>query len=341
MIVLVIGMHRSGTSLISRSMKVFGIEHGDQLLTGADNAKGHWEDLDLLQMNDLLLGHLGKTWSTMSMINAHEIDRLLSSNLRVQAAKLIVSKVKRRDCYGFKDPRTTLLLPFWQQVLADCELKPVYLFVIRKPRAVIESLSKRDHFETLHSAYLWVNYNLSAISHLLRCDSLVSVVDYDELLTCPRERLCAIADQTGLFLNEHELGIFVNDFLDQTLNHSAASGDVVFDCSSDVQLLAAEIYDFLAHALDSPEILKTSAASQVIQTWCSQLDRLQEVLRMADGDFRRAQAAEAAASAALAECRQARHDLSIIHDSTSWRLTAPLRWLKDLLHSILPNGFRV
>ena len=125
MIVLVIGMHRSGTSLISRSMRVFGINHGNQLLARADNAKGHWEDLDLLHMNDLLLRYVGKTWSTMSMICSEEIDRLLASDLRAQAARLIDSKVKVCSCYGFKDPRTTLLLPFWQQVLVDCGLTPV------------------------------------------------------------------------------------------------------------------------------------------------------------------------------------------------------------------------
>lgn len=333
MVVLVIGMHRSGTSLISRSMKVFGIEHGNQLLTGIDNAKGHWEDLDLLSMNDLLLGHLGKTWSAMSMISAQEIEQLLSSELRIEAVRLIESKVEQCEHYGFKDPRTTLLLPFWQQILADCNLKPVYLFVVRQPYAVFESLSKRNRFEALRSSYLWLNYNLSALSYLQQCRSPVSVVDYSELLAFPAARLRSISAQTGLPLNEDELQIFANDFLDQRLDHSTSSLDkACADLGSMVPLVDV-IYQFLVQMIDSPELLRTSAAKQLLQSWSSQLMGLQALLRLADDDFQRAEAAETAALAAQSESRKIRHELSIIHNSTSWRLTAPLRWLKDLLHS--------
>jgi len=338
MIVLVIGMHRSGTSLISRSMRVFGINHGNQLLARADNAKGHWEDLDLLHMNDSLLRYVGKTWSTMSMICSEEIDRLLASDLRAQAVRLIDSKVKVCSCYGFKDPRTTLLLPFWQQVLVDCGLTPVYLFVVRRPRAVVESLSKRNNFEPVRSAYLWINYNLSALRFLLQYCPPSARIDYDDLLAFPEVRLRAVANQLRLPVNEEELRIFANDFLDHSLNHSAASSYDLKLANQDLPTLAYEIYDFLSQSLDSSNYLETPKSKLFLQESWQYLENLQPLLRLADLDFERSQAAEMVASTAKVECSQVRHELSAIYESTSWRLTKPLRELKDLLQPIL-NSF--
>jgi len=55
-IVVIIGMHRSGTSVIARGLKVLGVTLGDNLMPpGEDNPKGYWEDLDINELNVELL----------------------------------------------------------------------------------------------------------------------------------------------------------------------------------------------------------------------------------------------------------------------------------------------
>ncbi|MDR2744920.1 MAG: hypothetical protein LBB66_06995, partial [Desulfovibrio sp.] len=49
--IMVLGMHRSGTSAVSLSLRVFGARHGDSLVGGlSSNPKGHWEDIDVLRL---------------------------------------------------------------------------------------------------------------------------------------------------------------------------------------------------------------------------------------------------------------------------------------------------
>ena len=65
-LVVILGMHRSGTSLVTKSIELLGYTLGDNLMpSGVDNPKGFWEDLDIVQFNDKLLASNQTSWDSL------------------------------------------------------------------------------------------------------------------------------------------------------------------------------------------------------------------------------------------------------------------------------------
>jgi GT2 family glycosyltransferase/glycosyltransferase involved in cell wall biosynthesis len=152
--VLLLGMHRSGTSVATRLLNLMGLHvPPDDELIAADeeNARGYWESLALTEFDDRLLAALGSPWFAPPAADAvrrrlGELDDLLPEARR-RAAEVLGS-----GPWVWKDPRVCVLLPFWDQVLPrDC---PVVL-VHRDPFEVAQSVARRDQLDLAHTLALW------------------------------------------------------------------------------------------------------------------------------------------------------------------------------------------
>ena len=89
-IIAIIGMHRSGTSVLSRCMRIFGAELGDKIIDpGPDNPKGYWEDEDILNLNIEMLSFLGTTWDSIKLIDKNDIITLRENNFTEKAKEII------------------------------------------------------------------------------------------------------------------------------------------------------------------------------------------------------------------------------------------------------------
>lgn len=152
---IITGMHRSGTSLMARFVHNSGIDLGDKLLGAKkSNIYGHYEDVEILEFHrDVLerqLGHQMWVRETPRMTDADR-DRALA----------LISARQRKSLWGWKDPRTCLFLDFWVDLLPGA----YYLFVVRRPDLVLNSLSQRNNtrfykFWT-HNVFMrsWLFYN--------------------------------------------------------------------------------------------------------------------------------------------------------------------------------------
>ena len=122
-LVVVIGMHRSGTSAVTRGLKALGVELGDRLWppNEAVNAKGFWEDMDINALNIEMMKALKTDWHYLSPIKHAEIEVLRSSEFFPRAIELLRAKFGDNAYFGFKDPRVAKLLPFWKEVIAHCQ----------------------------------------------------------------------------------------------------------------------------------------------------------------------------------------------------------------------------
>ena len=114
----VMGMHRSGTSMITRLLQLAGLYLGDEadlMPATTDNQDGFWENLKFVRVNDQLLNELGGGWDyPVSFPQQWATDaRLLPVK---NAAESVVAEFVGRDHWGWKDPRSSLVLPFWQTV---------------------------------------------------------------------------------------------------------------------------------------------------------------------------------------------------------------------------------
>ena len=118
-LIVVLGMHRSGTSILARSLQTLGVELGDYLIPGSKdiNIKGYWEDVDINTLNNEMLAAINSSWHQLTSISHLDIDTLRNNGYDNRATELLLKKVGNVSAWGFKDPRVAKLLPFWEEVL--------------------------------------------------------------------------------------------------------------------------------------------------------------------------------------------------------------------------------
>jgi hypothetical protein len=182
---VVLGMHRSGTSVITRTLKLLGVGLGDNLHpAGFDNPKGFWEDRECLEINEKMLGHLGSTFDRLDLSWDCSRDDSTVNNLKMEAENLIVRKLNENDgLWGFKDPRTCRLLSFWREVLDKVGCKVYYIIVLRNPLSVAASLTTRNLMPSEKSYFLWLQHMIPAVLDSEGTPRLV--VNYDQLMEAP------------------------------------------------------------------------------------------------------------------------------------------------------------
>lgn len=142
--VVVLGCHRSATSLVAKGLVAAGVHMGDKLLgPNRFNPWGHWEDREFIRHNDRLLLAAGGSWrhppsseQMRAAIAAHAHD----------TAHLLERKADRADklgvsAWGWKDPRTILTWPAYEPLLED----PILVVIKRDVECVAESLHHRDN----------------------------------------------------------------------------------------------------------------------------------------------------------------------------------------------------
>ncbi|MDX1722555.1 MAG: glycoside hydrolase family 99-like domain-containing protein [Pseudomonas sp.] len=246
-IVVVLGMHRSGTSAITRGLQVLSLDLGNKLISGlpGNNEKGFWEDAEINAFNEALLKKLDSAWHRLAKLDDQALLRPEFSLERKAAATLLQGKLPDNAVFAFKDPRTSILLPFWQNIFTQLGLSPSYLITIRNPLDVAESLHKRDGFAQVKGLMLWAKYVVGALRETQQQQRVF--VTYDAMLEAPAEQLARIADALELPPPEaapQALREFTEEFLTPALRHNVAALDRLGD-RLQVSPFVHELYQLL------------------------------------------------------------------------------------------------
>jgi hypothetical protein len=220
--VLVLGMHRSGTSALARGLQMLGVYLGNDFISPKpDNPTGYWEDRNIYEINERLLAVFGLKWEEVALIDDARWDAPGVEALRTEAVAYLRSQFVSHSLWGFKDPRTIRLLPFWRSVLRSLDVDECYLLVIRNPRSVANSLMRRHGMDAVTAHLLWLVYVVPNLSMIANRPFVVA--DYDLVMANPRQELERIAQGLKISLTDtSRAGIdqFVSDFLDPNLRHS-------------------------------------------------------------------------------------------------------------------------
>ena len=155
--IAIAGMHRSGTSMIARLLRDCGLDLGpDHLLLPAapDNPEGFWELEPLVAVSCDILEHFRSGWNSPPDLSPNWETAADMASL-LERARRVPAEVGLTEPWGWKDPRTALMLPFWQQVWPDLRV----VICVRNPLAVAQSLLERDQFSYLTGLELWLTYN--------------------------------------------------------------------------------------------------------------------------------------------------------------------------------------
>lgn len=219
-LVLVLGMHRSGTSALAGSLAALGLDLGTRLVPpGPDNPKGFFEHDAIWRIHQNLLEYLGSEWHDIRPLP----DGWLASSEAKRATSALVDVIARdfkdSSLWVLKDPRLSRLLPLWQPIWAELDLQPKIIRLLRHPQEVAASLVRRDGLGPHHALALWMRYTLDAEQHsqsLLR-----SLVIYPDLLENWRRVFSRISQDLNIFsvtdIQHHATA--VDAFLDQRLRH--------------------------------------------------------------------------------------------------------------------------
>jgi hypothetical protein len=179
--VLVLGMHRSGTSLLAQLVRELGAYAGaPDELTPSDmfNPTGFWELKAVVALNEEILATLGATVTDCASADSSRLPAEARRRFLDRAAKVTDTLRGSGPCV-LKDPRIALLVPFWREVLGD----PVCVIVWRHPSAVARSLQTREQRSRVWSLALWEHYNRTVIRDT---EGLTRVlVSYEEILADP------------------------------------------------------------------------------------------------------------------------------------------------------------
>ncbi len=283
-IIVVLGMHRSGTSAVTRGLQVVGVDLGDKLMPAIEdiNAKGFWEDLDLYALNNELLSFLGSDWHHLAPIEFGDMKALKKNSYFIRAVELICQKVKKRAIFGFKDPRVAKLLPFWKEVFAYCQLDMSCVLAVRHPLSVAMSLTKRDGFDAEKNYFLWLGHVVESLSGTVGLRRVV--VDYDKLMRSPEFEVNRIAKQLDLEIDLAELQSYSSEFLDKALQHTVYDlNDLSFDDACPP--LVREIYATLLNLASDKIYFDDLVLKNQIAHWVNECERLKPILTLADRFF--------------------------------------------------------
>lgn len=189
--VLVLGMHRSGTSMLAGLLASAGLHVGtadDFPPADAHNPKGYFELLDVWAIDEVLLRLLDATWDAPGDVDCARLRPRDRDLLRARA-RLVVERLDREGPWVVKDPRLSVLLPFWRPFLT----RPVAVLVYRDPHAVARSLASRDGMALERGLALWERYNRAALAVSAGMPRLV-VAQRDLLADAPATMARVVAD---------------------------------------------------------------------------------------------------------------------------------------------------
>lgn len=177
--IFIVGMHRSGTSLVSRLLNLMGAyfaPEGQSIGFNEENLKGFWERKDVIEINQEILKNNFSDWNRISGFPkdsgwTEEIDDKLKKSL-----KNLVLNIDAFRPWFIKDPRLCLTLPAWKHYTE----KPLVIYIFRDPLEVALSLKKRNNFPIEYGLDLWYHYNIHALRNTEELPSFY--LNYNDLI---------------------------------------------------------------------------------------------------------------------------------------------------------------
>lgn len=248
--ICILGVHRSGTSTVTRAVNLLGAylgQNADLMPPTLDNPEGYWERLDIHRFHERLLKKLGRTWSTAAPLPdqwqlAEEIRPY-----REELKALVRANFTGHPLWAWKDPRTCILLPLWRAVLEELGIELSCVFVVRNPLDVANSLRTRDRIP-LHQAFgLWFNQNLAALKDA--ADLPTVFLAYDQFLESWETELrrCAVALALEWPADDQPLKQVMGSFIRPELRHNKSSPERLQGASRPIQTLYAVLSEAIEH----------------------------------------------------------------------------------------------
>lgn len=326
--VIVLGMHRSGTSSAAGTLNILGAHLGTNLIPANSHAnpKGFWEHAAVADFDERTLKAVGSDWFDVASIPSDRLQGESVCRLRDELTQLLRREFGDASFWAVKDPRICRLLPLWREVLDVLPVYAKFLLVLRDPLEVAESLRRRDGLPIPYGLLLWIRYVLESERNTRSLPR--ALLTYEDLLSDWRSVFFRIADTLNLTLaiKDPDAAVRVNLFLERNLRHHRADSARQTD---PISVLATKVYnEVLSKNVLALEALAIEAecAFTEFAPWTTHtttlLRKVAEYSKMLE--VQRYYTADLEA------------DIRRIKNTKSWRFTSPFRVVRnyfvDFLH---------
>lgn len=198
-LVLVLGMHRSGTSLLSQALARGGLPVSDRVHREAapDNQAGYWEHVEIVEVQNQLIDRMldaraNGIWTpaAIGLDAAGHRDSPAWVEAKERLKSIVSECFGRANVFGFKDPRSSSLLPLWREISEELDCELVAATALRRPAEVVKSLKARQAIDGATAELLW----LRSIADTLACPFAHHwVFVYDDWFDHPDRQAAAVA----------------------------------------------------------------------------------------------------------------------------------------------------
>lgn len=326
---LILGMHRSGTSALTGMLSHLGTNPGPSLIPAGEqvNPKGFWEHAEITALDEELLNHFGLGWDDARLLP----EKWWASDDILPIRQKLLAVLQRdfgdSGLWILKDPRLCRLLPLWKDLIAELGCRTLYVLCLRSPSEVAASLLRRDGLSEPESCLLWLLHMLDAEFQTRNASRVF--VSYESLLADWHGVARDIAGAFDLVwpLDEAEVAGDIDGFLDPVLRHHRGQSELPRHPAC---LLAQEAFDNLSSSAPDTGALDDLWAGVVemialTTPWAANV-RKQWML---------AQKAKGEADQLRMDLEHAEAEIKRVKGTISWRITGPARvawnWYSFLL----------
>lgn len=322
-IFLILGFARSGTSVITRSLKALGIDLGENLVKPTDswNPTGFFEDSEVLyNVHTKLYTALGHKMRGIRVIDKKQQTSDLVKEARASAIELLSQRFKNTLYWGFKDPGTTKVLPFWQNIFDTLNIQDHYIIALRNPLSSAQSYANLTKSDLELALLLWLMHTIPAINDSFGRKRIV--VSYELLMQDPRIQLQRIKNSLNIpsISDDSAMDIFANEFLDKKLHHNKYnSEDLRSHPAITVAPLCFQVYELLMRIARDEITFDSREFSSSWQEIKNELDKIYPIYCYMD--------------TVLQRNKQLKNTLRDINKSIIWKLLYPFRYIDDKLRA--------
>lgn len=221
---IVLGMHRSGTSALARMLSLLGAALPEHVVgAGRGNEAGHWEPERLVDLHAEMLDEVGSRWDDWRRFEPAALGPEWLSHYRGEISRLISEEYGDASLFVLKDPRLCRFVPLYEEVLGGMGIEPRFVLPHRNPVAVLDSLASRDDMVASYASLVWLRYVLDA-EEATRGKAR-SFLAYEESLDDWRAVAAKISAELGLDWprSTNEAAHEIDAYLSRDLQYHAAT----------------------------------------------------------------------------------------------------------------------
>ncbi len=309
-VVLVLGMHRSGTSSLAGTLVKLGARAPKTLLQGhSDNERGHFESVALMHLNNAILASAGSSWDDWRAFNPHWSRSAEAEDFQEKAIAALEEEFGAARLIVVKDPRICRMTVFWARVFQRAGYAVHVILPVRSPLEVASSLRLRNGFPTSKGLLLWLRHVLDA--EVASRELPRSILHWPEFLADWRLSMARTGEQTGLVWPKLSdmTAAEIDGFLAPSLRHNVVDA-ATLSVHPDVNDWIKEVYSAMVALADDPA---SNSALQKLDDVRAAFERASLIFGRVFVDFEEnvaaAQAAAGNLSVQLAEAAGARDGL--------------------------------